>query len=47
MDRPDHDVERPLGPRVLIRINALLELRYLLKALIYQHKHGNINKHYE
>ena len=42
MDRRDRKVEE-LDPRALIRLNSLIELKYFVMALLYQHKNGNQN----
>lgn len=42
MERPSSGVD--MDPRAMIRLNSLMELKYFLMALIYQHKVGIINE---
>lgn len=42
MDYRDKDVG-DLDARATIRLNSLIELKYFVMALVYQHKFGNIN----
>lgn len=42
MERHDQEVG-DLDPRALVRLNSLIELKYFLMALLYQHKFGKVN----
>lgn len=43
MERHDHDLDAMKDPRHVIRLNSLVELKYFVMALIYQHKQARID----
>lgn len=42
MERHDMDIV-DLDPRAIIRLNSIVELKFFIMALIYQHKNREVN----